>query len=90
MKLCCLICVISLAAIAVGEKSQHLNINQRTAEVLINKLEDHHHDDHDHHNHHIHHGDHDHFPEKIASSEVDNPARDYTTWLAAGGKKYIF
>ena len=34
--------------------------------------------------HHHHHEDHN--PDDIESSEVDNPAKDYITWLAAGGK----
>ena len=90
MKLSSLSCVICLAAIAVGEESQHqhrhLNISQSTSEALVNKREDHHHDHsgHDHHDH-DHHEDHN--PDDIESSEVvDNPARDYVTWLAAGGK----
>lgn len=89
MKLSSLSCVICLAAIAVGEESQHqhqhLNINQSTTEPLIAKLEDHDHDhDHSGHDHHDHREDHN--PDVIESFEVDNPARDYITWLAAGGK----
>lgn len=86
MKLSSLSCVICLAAIAVGEESQHqhphLNINQSTSEPLVTKHDDH---DHDHsgHDHHDHKEDHN--PDDIESSEVDNPARDYVTWLAAGG-----
>ena len=48
MKLSSLSCVICLAAIAVGEESQHqhphLNINQSTTEPLITKHDDHDHD----------------------------------------------
>ena len=88
MKLSSLSCVICLAAIAVGEESQHphehLNINQSTSEALVNKHDDHDHDhDHSGHEHHDHREDHN--PDDIESSEV-SPARDYVTWLAAGGK----
>ena len=95
MKLSSLSCVICLAAIAVGEESPHphihLNINQSTTAALINKRVDHqldhsgHEHDHDHdHDHDHQHGDH--HQDVIDSSEVDNPAKDYITWLAAGGK----
>ena len=94
MKLSSISCVICIAAIAVGQKAQHqhqhLNINQSTSEALVNKHEDlnndqslssgrKHRDQLEEHN-----------PDDIESSEVDNPARDYITWLAAGGKIYIF
>ena len=91
MKLSSLSCVICLAAIAVGEESQHdhphLNLNHSTTEALVNKHDDHPHE-HSGHEHLDHHPE-DHNADNIESSEVDNPARDYITWLAAGGKEFL-
>ena len=93
MRLSSISCVICIAAIAVGQKAQHqhqhLNINQSTSEALVNKHDDHHndHSGHEHEHRDDHHEDHN--PDDIESSELDNPARDYVTWLAAAGKKHI-